>query len=91
MTARYNGLNNSQKKGAYLKDLILRDKAGAACPEQKSAKTRAGDYEIIQSIRRVGAFCLWGFNETKPLIQFGEKMYPEALACKSYLKLQKPF
>lgn len=41
------------EKGAYLKDLILRDKAERlGYREQKSAKPdKAGDYEIIQSIR----------------------------------------
>lgn len=40
------------EKGAYLKDLILRDKAERlGYREQKSAEPdKAGDYEIIQSI-----------------------------------------
>lgn len=52
------------EKGAYLKDLILRDKAERlGYREQKSAEPdKAGDYEIIQSIRMGGRVLLMGFN-----------------------------
>ena len=89
------------EKGAYLKDLILRDKAERlGYREQKSAEPdKAGDYEIIQSIRMGGRVLLMGFNPKDETYMtcyqqynfLGETMYPEALACKSYYKLQKPF
>lgn len=48
------------EKGAYLKDLILRDKAERlGYRDQKSAEPdKAGDYEIIQSIRMGGRVLL---------------------------------
>lgn len=48
------------EKGAYLKDLILRDKAERlGYREQKSAEPdKAGDYEIIQSISMGGRVLL---------------------------------
>lgn len=57
------------EKGAYLKDLILRDKAERlGYREQESAEPdKAGDYEIIQSIRMGGAFCLWGSTQRTKL------------------------
>ena len=52
------------EKGAYLKDLILRDKAERlGYRDQKSAEPdKAGDYEIIQSIRMGGRVLLMGFK-----------------------------
>ena len=85
------------EKGAYLKDLILRDKAERlGYREQKSAEPdKAGDYEIIQSIRMGGRVLLMGFNPKDETYMtcyqqynfLGETMYPEALACKSYLEI----
>lgn len=52
------------EQGAYLKGLILRDKAEQlGYREQKaSPPRRAGDYEIIQSIRMGGMTMLIGYN-----------------------------
>lgn len=89
------------EKGAYLKDLILRDKAERlGYREQKSAEPdKAGDYEIIQSIRMGGRVLLMGFNPKDETYMtcyqqynfLGETMYPEALACKSYLEIAETF
>ena len=89
------------EKGAYLKDLILRDKAEQlGYREQKSAEPRkAGDYEIIQSIRMGGRILLVGFNPKDETYMtcyqqynfLGEKMYPEAVASKSYLEIVETF
>ena len=90
------------EKGAYLKDLILRDKAERLGynREQKSAEPdKAGDYEIIQSIRMGGRVLLMGFNPKDETYMtcyqqcnfFGETTYPEALACKSYLEIAETF
>lgn len=89
------------EKGAYLKDLILRDKAERlGYREQESAEPdKAGDYEIIQSIRMGGRVLLMGFNPKDETYMtcyqqynfLGETMYPEALACKSYLEIAETF
>ena len=89
------------EKGAYLKDLILRDKAERlGYREQKSAEPdKAGEYEIIQSIRMGGRVLLMGFNPKDETYMtcyqqynfLGETMYPEALACKSYLEIAETF
>lgn len=89
------------EKGAYLKDLILRDKAERlGYRDQKSAEPdKAGDYEIIQSIRMGGRVLLMGFNPKDETYMtcyqqynfLGETMYPEALACKSYLEIAETF
>lgn len=58
------------EKGAYLKDLILRDKAEQlGYGEQKAPKPRkAGDYEIMQEIRMGGRVCSWAFiRRTEPI------------------------
>ena len=82
------------EKGAYLKDLILRDKAEwLGYREQKSAEPdKAGDYEIIQSIRMGGRVLLMGFNPKDETYMtcyqqynfLGETIYPEAVASKDY-------
>lgn len=90
------------EKGAYLKDLILRDKAERLGynREQKSAEPdKAGDYEIIQSIRMGGRVLLMGFNPKDETYMtcyqqcnfFGETTYPEHLPVRAIWKLQKPF
>ena len=52
------------EKGAYLKELILRDKAEQlGYREQKTPKQRkVGDYEIMQEIRMGGRVLLMGFH-----------------------------
>ena len=89
------------EKGAYLKDLILRDKAEwLGYREQKSAEPdKAGDYEIIQSIRMGGRVLLMGFNPKDETYMtcyqqynfLGETIYPEAVASKDYLEIANTF
>ena len=89
------------EKGAYLKDLILRDKAERlGYREQKSAEPdKAGDYEIIQSIRMGGRVLLMGFNPKDETYMtcyqqysfLGETIYPEAVASKDYLEIANTF
>ena len=89
------------EQGTYLKGLILRDKAEQLGYREQKASTprRAGDYEIIQSIRMGGRVLLMGFNPKDETYMtcyqqynfLGEKMYPEALACKSYLEIAETF
>ena len=89
------------EKGAYLKDLILRDKAERlGYREQKSAEPdKAGDYEIMQSIRMGGRVLLMGFNPKDETYMtcyqqygfWGEELYPEAVASKSYLEIAVTF
>ena len=89
------------EKGAYLKDLILRDKAEQlGYGEQKAPKPRkAGDYEIMQEIRMGGRVLLMGFHPKDGTYMtcyeqynfLGEKTYPEAVASKSYLEIADTF
>lgn len=89
------------EKGAYLKDLILRDKAERlGYREQKSAEPdKAGDYEIIRSIRMGGRVLLMGFNPKDETYMtcyqqynfLGETIYPEAVASKDYLEIANTF
>ena len=65
----------------------------------KETVRMAGDYEIIPSIRRGGMTMLIGYNPTDTTYMtcyqqynfLGETMYPEALACKSYLEIAETF
>ena len=89
------------EKGAYLKDLILRDKVEQlGYGEQKAPKPRkAGDYEIMQEIRMGGRVLLMGFHPKDGTYMtcyeqynfLGEKTYPEAVASKSYLEIADTF
>ena len=66
-----------------------------------SAPEKAGDYEIIQSVRLGGRVMLLGYNPHDKEATYmtcyqqynflGETMYPEALACKSYLEIAETF
>ena len=89
------------EKGAYLKDLILRDKAEQLGyrAQTVSEPGKAGDYEIIQSIRMGGRVLLMGFNPEDETYMtcyqqyhlLGGKIYPEAIASKSYLEIVDTF
>ena len=89
------------EKGAYLKKLILRDKAEQlGYGEQKAPKQRkVGDYEIMQEIRMGGRVLLMGFHPMDGTYMtcyeqynfLGEKIYPEAVASKDYLEIANTF
>ena len=89
------------EKGAYLKDLILRDKAEQlGYGEQKAPKQRkVGDYEIMQEIRMGGRVLLMGFHPMDETYMtcyeqynfLGETIYPEAVASKDYLEIANTF
>ena len=89
------------EKGAYLKDLILRDKAEQlGYREQKTPKQRkVGDYEIMQEIRMGGRVLLMGFHPMDETYMtcyeqynfLGETIYPEAVASKDYLEIANTF
>ena len=89
------------EKGAYLKKLILRDKAEQlGYGEQKAPKQRkVGDYEIMQEIRMGGRVLLMGFHPMDETYMtcyeqynfLGETIYPEAVASKDYLEIANTF
>ena len=89
------------EKGAYLKELILRDKAEQlGYREQKAPKQRnAGDYEIMQSIRMGGRVLLMGFNPKDETYMtcyeqcnfWGDTTYPDAIASEEYLEIMDAF
>lgn len=89
------------EKGAYLKKLILRDKAEQlGYGEQKAPKQRkVGDYEIMQEIRMGGRVLLMGFHPMDGTYMtcyeqynfLGETIYPEAVASKDYLEIANTF
>ena len=85
------------EQGTYLKGLILRDKAEQLGYREQKASTprRAGDYEIIQSIRMGGMTMLIGYNPTDTTYMtcyqdydfLGNERFSEAIGSKSYVEI----
>lgn len=89
------------EQGAYLKGLILRDKAeqlgyGA---QEASKLRRAGDYEVIQSIRMGGMTMLIGYNPIDTTYMtcyqdydvLGNERFSEAIGSESYVEIMDVF
>lgn len=89
------------EQGAYLKGLILRDKAEQLGYREQKASTprRAGDYEIIQSIRMGGMTMLIGYNPTDTTYMtcyqdydfLGNERFSEAIGSESYVEIMDVF
>ena len=89
------------EQGTYLKGLILRDKAEQlGYREQKaSPPRRAGDYEIIQSIRMGGMTMLIGYNPGDATYMtcyqdydfLGNERFSEAIGSESYVEIMDVF
>ena len=102
VTARCgNGLNSSPKRVHISKTLSCGTRRSGLDTGNGKAQNpdKAGDYEIMQSIRMGGRVLLMGFNPKDETYMtcyqqynfLGETMYPEALACKSYLEIAETF
>lgn len=89
------------EQGTYLKGLILRDKAEQLGYREQKASTprRAGDYEIIQSIRMGGMTMLIGYNpgDTTYMTCYqdydflGNERFSEAIGSESYVEIMDVF
>lgn len=89
------------EQGAYLKGLILRDKAEQLGyrAQEASKLRRAGDYEVIQSIRMGGMTMLIGYNPVDTTYMtcyqdydlLGNERFLEAIGSKSYVEIMDAF